>query len=44
MTLVDLRGREGEPDVLALLEPKPFWTVIGWQRGERLVARIARHV
>jgi hypothetical protein len=38
MALVDLRGREGESDVLALLEPGLTWTVVGWERGDRLVA------
>ena len=29
MTIVDLRGRELEPEVLALLDPGPTWNVVG---------------
>jgi hypothetical protein len=38
MAIVDLHGREREPEVLELLDPEPAWTVIGWQRDDRLVA------
>jgi len=38
MAIVDLRGREREPEVLALLDPGPAWNVVGWERDERLVA------
>jgi hypothetical protein len=38
MAIVDLRGREREPEVLELLDPDPAWTVIGWSRDDRLVA------
>ena len=38
MTIVDLRGREREPEVLALLDPGPTWNVVGWERDDRLVA------
>lgn len=38
MAIVDLRGREREPQVLEFLDPDPAWTVIGWSRDERLVA------
>ena len=38
MALVDLRGREQEPEVRALLEPDPAWNIIGWSRGDTLVA------
>ena len=38
MAIVDLRGREREPEVLELLDPDPAWTVIGWRRDDRLVA------
>jgi len=38
MSFVDMRGREREPEVLALIEPGPTWTVVGWERGEQLVA------
>jgi hypothetical protein len=38
MGIVDLRGREREPQVLELLDPDPAWTVIGWSRDDRLVA------
>ena len=38
MAIVDLRGREREPEVLELLAPEPAWTVVGWRRDERLVA------
>jgi hypothetical protein len=38
VTLVDLRGREHEPEVRRLLDPRPGWLVVGWSRDERLVA------
>jgi len=38
MGIVDLRGREREPQVLALLDADPTWNVIGWSREDRLVA------
>jgi hypothetical protein len=38
VAIVDLQGREREPEVLALLDPEPAWTVVGWQRDDRLVA------
>ena len=38
MGIVDLRGREHEPEVLALLAPEPGWMIVGWSRDERLVA------
>ena len=38
MSIVDLRGREGEPDVLELVEPDPAWTIVGWSEDDRLVA------
>jgi len=38
MAIVDLRGREREPDVLVLLDADPSWTVVGWRRSDRLVA------
>jgi hypothetical protein len=38
MTIVDLCGREREPEVLALLDPGPTWNVVGWERDDRLVA------
>src|ERR1041384_1139780 len=38
MTLVDLRGREREPEVLAFLDADPAWVVIGWNRDDALVA------
>ena len=38
MTIVDLRGRERVPEVLALLDPGPTWNVVGWERDHRLVA------
>jgi hypothetical protein len=38
MTIVDLRGREREPEVLALLDPGRMWNVVGWKRDEQLVA------
>jgi hypothetical protein len=38
MPLVDLRGREREPEVLALLDAEPSWVVIGWSRDQALVA------
>src|SRR5262245_59251869 len=38
MALVDLRGRETEPEVLALLRPEPAWSLVGWSRDGVLVA------
>src|SRR5215510_859331 len=38
MTLVDLRGREREPEVLALLDADPAWVLVGWRRSDALVA------
>jgi hypothetical protein len=38
MAIVDLRGREQEPQVLELLDPDPAWTIVGWSRDDRLVA------
>src|SRR4051812_42438235 len=38
MALVDLRGRESEPEVRALLEPDGAWNLVGWSRDETLVA------
>ncbi|MFL6012944.1 MAG: hypothetical protein ACJ74P_01380 [Gaiellaceae bacterium] len=38
MALVDLRGRETDPEVRALLEPKAAWTLVGWSRDGTLVA------
>lgn len=38
MAIVDLRGRESEPEVRALLEPDPAWNLIGWSRDGALVA------
>ena len=38
MALVDLRGREREPEVLALLDPDPAWNLVGWSRNGELVA------
>ena len=38
MALVDLRGRETEPEVLALLEPQGSWSLVGWSRDGVLVA------
>jgi hypothetical protein len=38
VAIVDLRGREQEPDVLALLDPEPAWTIVGWSRDDQLVA------
>ena len=38
MALVDLRGRETEPEVLALLEPEAAWNLVGWSRDGVLVA------
>jgi hypothetical protein len=38
MALVDLRGRESDPEVLALLDPDRTWTLIGWRRDGTLVA------
>jgi len=38
MPIVDLRGREHEPEVLALLDPDPSWTIVGWSDDDQLVA------
>jgi hypothetical protein len=38
MALVDLRGRENEPGVRALLEADDAWNLIGWNRDGALVA------
>jgi hypothetical protein len=38
MGIVDLRGREHEPDVRALLDAEPSWTIVGWKCDEQLVA------
>src|SRR6516164_6135363 len=38
MALVDLRGREREPDVLSLLDADPAWVLVGWSRDDELVA------
>jgi hypothetical protein len=38
MSIVDLRGREREPEVLALVDPDPAWTIVGWSDGDQLVA------
>ena len=38
MGLVDLHGREREPEVLALLDPDPAWSLVGWSREGALVA------
>lgn len=38
MALVDLRGRETEPEVLALLEPEASWNLVGWSLDGVLVA------
>jgi hypothetical protein len=38
MALVDLRGREREPEVRALLEPDAAWTLIGWSHDGTVVA------
>jgi hypothetical protein len=38
MPIVDLRGREHEPEVLELLDLDPTWMIVGWCRGDRLVA------
>jgi hypothetical protein len=40
MAIVDLRGREHEPEVRALLESEPTWTMVGSRRDDRLVARV----
>ena len=42
MALTDLRGREHEPEVCALLElanapPAPGWIVVGWRENGALV-------
>src|SRR4051812_8237592 len=38
MALVDLRGRETDPEVRALLEPHADWSLIGWSRDDMVVA------
>jgi hypothetical protein len=38
MALVDLRGREHEPEVSALIEADPAWSLVGWSRDGALVA------
>ena len=38
MALVDLRGREGEPEVRQLLDPRPGWLVVGWSNDAGLAA------
>lgn len=38
MAIVDLRGREHEPEVRVLIEPQDGWMLIGWSRDDRLVA------
>jgi hypothetical protein len=38
MGLVDLRGRETDPEVRALLEPDGAWSLVGWSRDGTLVA------
>jgi hypothetical protein len=38
MALVDLRGRETEPEVLALLDSDAAWNLVGWSRDGVLVA------
>src|SRR5215210_1433210 len=38
MAIVDLCGREREPEVLELLDADPAWTIVGWSRDDRLVA------
>jgi hypothetical protein len=38
MALVDLRGRETEPEVRALLKADAAWTLVGWSRDGTLVA------
>ena len=38
MGIVDLRGREREPEVLRLIEPEPSWVVVGWGREGGLEA------
>jgi hypothetical protein len=38
MSIVDLRGREHKPEVLALLNPDPAWTIVGWSDDDQLVA------
>jgi len=38
MTIVDLRGRERDSEVLSLLDPDPAWMLIGWSRDGVLVA------
>src|SRR3954454_210138 len=38
MGLVDLRGRETDPEVCALLEADGAWSLVGWSRDGTLVA------
>src|SRR4051795_3798997 len=38
MGIVDLRGRESDPEVRAMLEPDAAWNLIGWSRDGDLVA------
>jgi hypothetical protein len=38
VAIVDLRGREQEPEVRELLDPEPSWMIVGWSRDDRLVA------
>jgi hypothetical protein len=38
VAIVDLRGREQEPEVRELLVPEPGWMIVGWSRDDRLVA------
>src|SRR3954447_20072269 len=38
MAVVDLRGRETDSEVRALLEPDADWSLIGWSRDGTLVA------
>jgi len=38
VAIVDLRGREQEPEVRDLLDPEPGWMIVGWSRDDRVVA------
>src|SRR3954454_1714747 len=38
MGIVDLRGRESDPEVRAMLRPDAAWNLIGWSRDGDLVA------
>jgi hypothetical protein len=38
MAIVDLRGREHEPEVTALLASDPAWMLIGWSEDDRIIA------